>query len=162
MSRYPRAPYSASISDHALLGLLSRVDGDCLVWIGSIDNDGYGRARKAGRLAHRVAYETWVGPIPQELTLDHLCRNRRCIWPSHLEAVTKGVNTLRGEGPSARAARRDHCLYGHPLSGDNLRMAVGPRGNSYRRCVICLRATIRLASARYRARRRIVEGKSRR
>lgn len=75
----------------------------CWTWTGSLNGDGYGKLRVDGRmsLAHRVAYETCVGPIEDGLVLDHLCNNRACVRPSHLEPVTQGENLARG-----RARRR--------------------------------------------------------
>lgn len=86
--------------------------------------------------AHRAAYEMLVGPVPDGLHIDHLCRNRWCCNPAHLEPVTKRVNDLRGDSPMARQARQTHCLRGHPLAGDNLR--VRPSGK--RECRECARA----------------------
>lgn len=71
----------------------------CWNWLGAKSHDGYGRFRTSGqrtRIAHRVAYEMCVGPIPAGLTLDHLCRNRRCMNPAHMEEVTRRENLLRG------------------------------------------------------------------
>lgn len=88
------------------------VDG-CWLWVGAIDkNTGYGRFHAGdGRRtvnAHRFAYETFVGPIPPGLDLDHLCRVRACVRPSHLEPVTRRENLLRGETlAAAHAANRD-------------------------------------------------------
>jgi len=94
----------------------------CWVWTAARVT-GYGRFRLAGKQvgAHRLAYELLVGPIPDGLTIDHLCRNRACVNPSHLEPVTGRVNTLRGFAPPARNATKTHCLAGHPFEGDNLR-----------------------------------------
>lgn len=86
--------------------------GDCWNWTGSGHGGGrrYGGLTVAGRrrYAHAVAYETFVGPIPEGLELDHLCRNRWCVNPGHLEPVTHAEN-MRRSGP----ARRTHCLRGH-------------------------------------------------
>lgn len=85
--------------------LSSKTDktGECWLWTGAIQSGGYGEIRHLGRtrLAHRVSYEVHVGPIPIGLQLDHLCRNTRCVNPTHLEPVTQSVNVRR-----AFAARR--------------------------------------------------------
>lgn len=89
---------------------------DCWPWA-SVRRDGYGRAYLDGRhqLAHRAVYERLVGPVPEGKELDHLCRNRRCVNPAHLEPVTRRVNVLRGVSPAALAAQQTHCLNGHPF-----------------------------------------------
>src|SRR5262245_43846462 len=72
----------------------------CWLWLGSLDRGGYGRVSSKGwrgcrnRLAHRLAYEAFISPIPDELTLDHRCRVRSCVNPAHLRPVTRGENTL--------------------------------------------------------------------
>jgi hypothetical protein len=103
---------------------LSEMDTEtgCRVWTGAVVASGYGKiSLPAGRVgAHRVAYETWVGQLPQGMTVDHLCRNRRCINPAHMEAVHGRANTLRGEGMTAKRARQTHCKRGHELTGGNV------------------------------------------
>ena len=71
--------------------------GPCWQWTASRDRDGYGRFLVGKNLhAHRLAYETLVGPIPDGLESDHLCRNRPCVCPAHIEPVTHAVNKQRG------------------------------------------------------------------
>lgn len=109
----------------------------CWVWTAATVK-GYGRfalAGMPGALAHRVSYTITRGPIPDGLTLDHLCRNRACVNPDHLEPVTVQVNTLRGEAVSARAARATHCPQGHPYDAENTWMEKGRK----RHCRTCNR-----------------------
>lgn len=95
----------------------------CWVWTDKPDN-GYGRfwLNKKSELAHRFSYLIWVGSIPLDKQLDHLCRNRGCVNPKHLEPVSIAENVLRGEGLSAKNARKTHCKMGHELTGDNLHL----------------------------------------
>ena len=89
--------------------------GDCWGWLGGSTSNGYGGFTLVDRKtsAHRYAYEHLVGPVPTELTLDHLCRVRRCVNPNHLEVTTRGQNVLRGVGVTAVNARKTECLRGH-------------------------------------------------
>ena len=113
---------------------------ECWRWLMSLTNYGYGQFfyRRVGLAAHRIMYEAEHGTIPKGLQIDHLCRNRWCCNPAHMEAVTSRENTLRGMGPSALNARKTHCVHGHPLSGENLR-----REGRKRRCKECGRARCR-------------------
>jgi hypothetical protein len=110
---------------------------ECWPWQGEIAPNGYGRFWLNGKLdeAHRVAYKVTRGPIPLGLTIDHLCRNRRCVNPMHLEAVSQRENLLRGNGPPGTNARKTSCPRGHPYSGSNL--YLDSKGN--RQCRICRR-----------------------
>lgn len=110
----------------------------CWVWNSSADNENYGRIRAdGGKLllsAHRVAYEKYKDLIPEGMTIDHLCKNKWCVNPRHLEAVTPKENILRGNSPSALCARKMHCPQGHFYSKANTRHYKGMR-----RCRICTR-----------------------
>ena len=111
----------------------------CWLWTAGRVWNGYGQFKVAGRhvYAHRFAYELLVGPIPEGLTIDHLCRVRHCVNPAHLEPVTSRENTLRGDTPAARNAAKTHCPQGHPLEAGNLRLSELRRGG--RACLICHR-----------------------
>lgn len=112
---------------------------DCWEWKAARFLSGYGRFKAGGRdtVAHLWCYELTVGKVPAGLELDHLCRNRSCVNPSHLEPVTHRENMMRGETITAANARKTHCKNGHPLSGDNLLI----RKNGSRRCRACEKAT---------------------
>jgi hypothetical protein len=116
--------------------------GGCLVWQGARTSNGYGQiaiSRRTVRV-HRLVYEHCIGPIPDGLTIDHVaargCTSRACCEISHLQAVTRGENALRGTGPTAANATKTHCPQGHELTGDNLRRSALLR-RSRRECNIC-------------------------
>lgn len=109
----------------------------CIEWTAAKNGNGYGRfkpvcGQPGMALAHRWAYEHYVGPIAPGLVIDHLCRNTSCVNPAHLEPVTQLENTRRGLGTGSRTK----CPKGHPYSGRNL--YVSPDGA--RRCRECNRA----------------------
>lgn len=95
---------------------------DCWLWTATIGIYGYGKFHMEGRPhdAHRVAWLLTHGAVPEDLQLDHLCRNRVCVNPAHLEPVSQRENILRGTAPTALNAAKTHCIHGHELSGANV------------------------------------------
>lgn len=119
----------------------------CWIWVGYINPAGYGnfRWKGASTLTHRLIYAWLIDPIPKGnkiKALDHLCRNRACCNPIHLELVPMRINVLRGIGPVPENARKTHCVHGHSLSGDNLIFRKEGSKSSFpvRRCFICYKA----------------------
>ncbi len=116
----------------------------CWEWSGDIATNGYGSFRygpmaggqkqKVGR-AHRLAWELFVGPIPNGLVIDHLCRNRRCVNPNHLEPVTHSENLLRGSKTNGNTFKT-HCKRGHEFTEENTYRY--PSGKK-RQCLTCKR-----------------------
>jgi len=115
------------------------ITDSCWNWTASVGGHGYGQfsVKKDGKwgpqLAHRVSYELHIGPIPEGLQIDHLCRNKSCVRPDHLEPVTQRVNILRSDAPSAVAHRTDTCKRGHNLTDARV------RSNGARECRACSR-----------------------
>lgn len=128
---------------------------NCWIWTACTNGLGYGylnpiKGEKRGtRRAHRIVYELLVEKIPTGLQCDHLCRNRLCVNPAHIDIVTAQENTLRGTGFAATNAKKTHCQNGHKLTGANL--VITSAGS--RQCKICLRFSQR----RYDARKRLEE-----
>jgi hypothetical protein len=107
------------------------------LWTGAVSG-GYGHLKINGKnvQAHRVMYTLFNGIIFKGLTVDHKCRVRNCVNPKHLRLLTSRDNILCGTGEAAKNHRKTHCLRGHKLSGENLRVSVSGR----RLCRTCVRA----------------------
>lgn len=121
--------------------LLAKIERDtqtgCWNWTASIAPSGYAQFRFLGRrdYGHRAAYVLLVGPIPDGLHLDHLCRNRPCVNPAHLEPVAPQINTLRSPiAPASINAAKSHCAHGHLLHGDNVYQRPDRIGRMCRTC----------------------------
>lgn len=154
--------------DQLLKRFLSKVAIDgagCWIWLGHWNRQGYGNFRVGGRhvAAHRVAHQLFIGPIPDGLTIDHLCRVTSCVNPLHLEAVTMRENTLRGQSPTVLLHHAGTCIKGHPIAGDNTigkgrvrcRQCAQERTARYNRSPLG-RATKAAAQRRHRAERKAV------
>lgn len=119
--------------------LLSKftVGDGCWEWTAPLSGMGYAQFYDGNRkpMAHRVVYELLVGPIPEGLQLDHLCRVRHCVNPHHLEPVTARENLIRGQGFIAANVRKTHCKEGHELTPENTRIVR----ETERQCRTCQR-----------------------
>ena len=106
----------------------------CWPWPKYLKPNGYGFLRVVGKnkYVHRLSYEMFVGPIPEGMTIDHLCKMRHCINPAHMEVVTRGENSLRGESPFSQNARKTHCKHGHEFTAENTRFV-----KMGRECKVC-------------------------
>ena len=127
------------------------VSAGCWEWVGAVQSAGYGSFTAAPNrqtTAHRFAYTAMVGPIPSGMDIDHRCRNRRCVNPSHLEVVSRSENVVRGVAPAVSKMLWETataCPKGHTYTAETL--YVDPRGS--RRCRVCHRERARV----YRLRR---------
>jgi hypothetical protein len=116
----------------------------CWMWNGATSPQGYGHfnlSKKTSTTAHRVSYLLSIGVIPEGLHLDHLCRNRGCVNPAHLEPVSPRENLLRGEGVAAVNAAKTHCHKGHEFTSENTQVVPhSSRDHGTKRiCLICQR-----------------------
>lgn len=126
---------------------LPEPNSGCWLWTGSYNQFGYGRANLNGQrvVAHKASFILHRGPVPDGMELDHICRVRLCVNPSHLEPVTKLVNVRRGMSGIHHAEKqraKQECPKGHPYSGTNL---FTRRKTGYRECRECMRQRQRKA-----------------
>lgn len=129
------------LTDKDVERLMSHISksNDCWLWLGKPANTGYGqigfgkRSERVTRNAHRVVYELLVGEVPEGKQLDHLCRNRMCVNPAHLEPVTQKENLLRGDTIPAKNAVKTHCNRGHEFTDKN----TYRYGSNQRMCRAC-------------------------
>jgi len=92
----------------------------CWNWRAGKNSDGYGTFWIGKTVsAHRFAYQLLIGSIPKDKEIDHLCRNRSCVNPVHMEIVTNKINVLRGISSPAENARKTYCKNGHPFNEEN-------------------------------------------
>ena len=136
---------------------------DCWVWMSSKNGRGYGTfamnkdGHQSTKLAHRVAYELEIGPIPNGLSLDHRCRNRLCVNPAHLEPTTIRENLLRAPTTvSTLNSQKMFCPKGHALEGDNLMRYYLKKG--VRQCRICHNEQTKLWLRESRRKAKLVSG----
>lgn len=122
-------------TDFILSNITPVPESGCWLWDGSCNPKGYGRLMRKRKtyMAHRVSYEVFVGPIPDGLQLDHLCRVHCCVNPNHLEPVTGRENIIRGTSFSAQNAAKTHCAKGHEFKW----YKVKRNGTQRRQCQTC-------------------------
>jgi HNH endonuclease len=112
--------------------------GGCWEWNGHRSNSGYPSCNIDGESrAHRLSHKLFIGPIPEGLEIDHICRNRGCVNPDHLEAVTHVENMRRAARDSDFGAnrRKTHCLRGHEFTPENTYWRPDGKGRQCRPCI---------------------------
>jgi hypothetical protein len=131
----PRGPISPT--EERFWCKVRHLDNGCWQWTGCKNPAGYGQLNvHTGdsyhtAQAHRYSYELVHGPIPVDRVLDHLCRNRGCVNPAHLELVTSRENNLRGTNPTVVAHRRGTCVRGHPRTPENFHIRDQRTGSGF-------------------------------
>lgn len=122
--------------DYYLIDKRPKSEGGCWNWTGKIDRDGYGKLRFYNRTfrAHRWVWECIYGYIKPGLQLDHLCKNRRCVNPAHLEAVSQKVNTQRATNHNRD---KQFCPQGHKYTELNTYYYINKAGHKRRKCRSC-------------------------
>jgi len=141
---FVRRTYVSGTPQERFESSTTKTDG-CWLWTGRMNHGGYGMLSLSGGevRAHRWAYELFIGPVPDGLVLDHLCRVRHCVNPAHLDPCTIGENVMRGETLVADQVRRTHCPQGHEYTPENTRI-----NNGSRHCRECARVRDRSRAPR--------------
>lgn len=145
-----RTPVAPLTQAERFFSKVARPDNDdraaCWEWTAFVMKNGYGKfgmgRGKSPVLAHRWSCEFFKGEIPAGLVIDHLCRNRRCVNPDHLEAVTTRTNLLRGDTFTRRFSEQTHCANGHEYTPGNTEYP-NVNNRDWRRCITCARTRAR-------------------
>ena len=140
-SGMPRLPMKQVDLDERLVARFwknVRVTDGCWEWLLSLNDHGYGQIRinRQPFRAHRLSWQIHHGPVPEGMCLDHLCRNRACVNPAHLEPVSVRENNLRGVGACASNAKKTSCRFGHLYTPEN---TYRRPGFNFRECITCMR-----------------------
>ena len=138
-------------------------EDECWVWTGYLNSDGYGKA-SAGYVdkkqktigTHRAMYELYVGQIPLDLTIDHLCRNRACGNPKHLRILTISENISHGDSANGS---KTHCPQGHEYTDENTYYWKQKNGGPSRQCRTCRRERDRQSYAKAKAKKQAAQGR---
>ena len=136
-----------TVADFLRYNSMRMSENGCWHWLGALTSEDYGFLYFQGKrmAAHRLSYETFVGPIPKGIVLDHLCRDHTCINPDHLDPCTPGENVRRG---ISHYGSRTHCEAGHPYTSENT--AINKAYDS-RQCRICKRISNQKYKAAHKA-----------
>jgi hypothetical protein len=125
------------------LAKIDKKESGCWEWLGFIDKDGYGslvltlNGKQKYMRAHRLSYLLFIGKIKEVLVTDHLCRNRSCVNPHHLEIITSSENVFRGTGITAVNLKKTECKNGHKFSEENTYIYQRKDGRIRRDCRQC-------------------------